>query len=128
MAEPTPWAGGEHVFALKLGQLRGLQDALDSGPLEILSRLQEGTWRIDDVIEVLNWGLIGGGDIDVKQSRGFVSRIVEGSSKIDCAGTAYTVLAEALISDKGDPVGELEGEKAPPPDDGNLAASTAPAP
>ena len=43
------WAGDERRFRLAIGQLRELQEKCSDGPMEIMSRLQGGTWRIDDV-------------------------------------------------------------------------------
>ena len=35
------WAGGEHRFCLRMGELRGLQKSRDAGPEEILTRLEK---------------------------------------------------------------------------------------
>jgi hypothetical protein len=51
----------ERTFALKIGQLRLLQEKCNAGPMAILRRLSTGDWFVDDVIETLRLGLIGGG-------------------------------------------------------------------
>ena len=51
----------EYPLRLKIGELRALQTELNSGPSQILSRLQHGEWMVDDVIETIRCALIGGG-------------------------------------------------------------------
>ncbi|MEO8531014.1 MAG: gene transfer agent family protein, partial [Deltaproteobacteria bacterium] len=55
------WVGGEHEFALNIGELRALQSACDAGPEQILMRMVRQEWRIDDVCETIRLGLLGGG-------------------------------------------------------------------
>jgi len=55
------WGDGEHTFALKIKQLIELQEKCDAGPPFILSRLEGGSWRVNDVRETIRLGLIGGG-------------------------------------------------------------------
>ncbi|KAK0358855.1 hypothetical protein LTR94_033683, partial [Friedmanniomyces endolithicus] len=55
------FGGEDRLFRLNIGRLRALQEKVDAGPMELLSRLSAGTWRVDDVREVLLQGLIGGG-------------------------------------------------------------------
>jgi hypothetical protein len=55
------WADGTYTFRLAWGQLGELQDKCDAGPFVILRRLQEGTWRIQDIGETIRLALIGGG-------------------------------------------------------------------
>lgn len=55
------WDGGEHNFRLAIGELRALQQATDVGPLFLLGRMVGSQWFVDDVIETIRLGLIGGG-------------------------------------------------------------------
>lgn len=55
------WADGRHTFRLAIGELEELQEKTNCGPLVLLNRLFDGTWRTADVRETLRLGLIGGG-------------------------------------------------------------------
>lgn len=55
------WGGEEHIFDLKLGNVRALQEKTGIGPALIAHRLQTGAWNVDDYRETLKQGLIGGG-------------------------------------------------------------------
>lgn len=55
------WPGGEHSFRLNLGEIRALQDSCGSSPFDVADRLFARKPRINDVIEPLRLGLIGGG-------------------------------------------------------------------
>lgn len=116
------WHGGEHKFALRIGQLRALQDKLDSGPEEILNRFRLGTWRVDDVVEVLRFGLIGGG-MDSKGAGKLVLRLVDLHPIIEFKLTALHVLAASLLGVEDDPVGEPQGAESAP-ENGGSAGST----
>ena len=70
------WGGGEHTFALTIGGLRALQDACAAGPQEVLMRLVNGTWRVDDPLAILRHGLIGGG-MAKDAARDLVNRTAE---------------------------------------------------
>lgn len=121
------WTGGEHDFALRLGELRALQDACDAGPEEIFNRLRLGTWRVDDVIEPLRLGLIGSGAMPSAQAGPFVSKIADQNPPIALKMTAFAILQDALLGPEDDPVGEEQGE-APPRENGASAQSTETAP
>lgn len=55
------FAGGQHLFRLAIGEWQKVEAARNLGPAEIWQRLFNGTWRIEDMREVIRWGLIGGG-------------------------------------------------------------------
>jgi len=55
------WADGTYPFRLAIGELRELQEKVDCGPLVLFRRLQDGSWRVDDMAQILRLGLIGGG-------------------------------------------------------------------
>ena len=121
---PLQWPGGEHDFALKLGQLRALQDACDAGPEEILNRLRLGRWRVNDLIETIRLGLIGGGMAD-SEARKLLMPLIEQQPLIEFKLTAIAILAAALLGVADDPVGEDQGE-ATPPENGASPASSEP--
>lgn len=117
------WHGGEHEFALPLGQLRALQDSCDAGPEQIFNRMRMGEWRIDDILETLRLGLIGGG-LDKKEAGSLVLRICDQGDLANLKLTALQVLQHALFAPADDPLGEEKGVDAAAPENGVLHKST----
>jgi hypothetical protein len=104
------WAGGEHDFALRIEQLRALQTRCDAGPGFILNRLASGQWRIDDPIEVIRLGLMGGG-IERKEADRLVKLHVEEKPLTASVILAYGILSASLNGEPDDAAGEpLAGE------------------
>lgn len=68
------WAGGENAFRLNLGELRALQESCGASPFEISDRLFGKRPQINDVIEPLRLGLIGGG-MDAKEAARLVKNV-----------------------------------------------------
>ena len=121
------WPGGEHTFALRLGELRALQGACDAGPEQILNRMIAGAWRVDDIIETIRLGLIGGGMRD-KDARDLVRRVTEGEERRGLMAyrqVALQIIMASIAADPDDPLGERTGASAAPPQNGDSAASTA---
>lgn len=56
-----PFGGEERGFLLDITRLRAVQAELDCGPVEVLRRLETGSWRVDDLRSVIFNGLIGAG-------------------------------------------------------------------
>lgn len=126
MIRELNWLGGEHDFALRIGELRALQDKLDAGPEEVLNRLRFGTWRIDDLIEVVRLGLIGA-EMDKDEAKALVMKVFDLHPPIAFKLVALRILSSELLGIDGDPVGEPDGV-AGAPENGNSAGSTDPAP
>lgn len=118
------WVQGEHDFALNIGELRALQKNCDAGPETILTRLQMGSWFVDDIFEVLRLGLIGAG-MDASDAGPLVRKAFDQSSAFSLKLPAHEVLAAALIGEDDDPVGEQAGVK-PETDSGSSPDSTEP--
>lgn len=118
------WAGGEHDFVLRLGELRALQDRLDSGPDQINERLGLGAWRVDDLFEILRLGLIGAGKT-ADEAKRLVIPAFENTPLLELLLPARMVLAAALVGVEDDPVGEVQGEEAPQ-ESGSSPTSMAP--
>lgn len=123
MAKKTlSWVGGEHEFALHIGQLRALQDNTQAGPEQLLRRMASGDWRIDDLVETIRLGLIGGG-LPSGEAGPLVMRLFQQHPIIEFKSTAYQILGAALVGVEDDPVGEPQGATAPQ-ENGNSAIST----
>jgi hypothetical protein len=125
------WPGGEHVFALNIGELRALQQACDAGPEQLFRRFYGGEWRVDDVKETIRLGLVGGGLGEI-ESRRLVDQVIGDALpfELKLKVLAAEILAVALNGVEDDPVGEqvVEGPKAPKTDAGVSPDSTATAP
>lgn len=111
--ERLVWAGGEHDFLLAaIGQLKALEQSRDSGPLEIYVRIVNGTYRGDDITEVLRLGLIGGG-MDKDEARKLVVGSLNLASINSLRVTAIAVLNNTLFWDgRGDEPGEAQAGEA----------------
>ena len=116
------WAMGEHEFALRLGELRALQDRLKSGPDQINERIAHGEWMVDDLFEVLRLGLIGAG-MSANDAKDLVIRAFDTRPLRDFVFPARMVIAAALVGVEGDAVGEDQGAENPP-GNGNSPKST----
>lgn len=119
MAVTLNWPGGEHGFALKIGQLRALQDKCNAGPEEILNRVRTGKWRVDDLLHTIRLGLIGAGSMPDSEAGRTVSALFDLHPVIEFKLIALAILADALLGSEDDPVGEAEGETAPPKNGGS---------
>ena len=116
------WPGGEHEFALGLGELRALQDRLGVGPEQMFTRLADGSWKVDDLIEIHRRGLIGAG-MENAQAAPLVMRLFEQYPLIEFKPSAQKIIGAALIGVEDDPLGKMEGVETPPAS-GSSASST----
>lgn len=107
------WLGGEHVFALRLGELRGLQEVTGCGPHKLHTRILARDWQVDDIASVLRFGLIGGG-MPAAEAGPKVAQAMQDQPLLQFVGPAIEVLSAALIGVKDDPVGKPEGVETPP--------------
>lgn len=120
------FGGEERTFRLAIGQWRKVQEKCDAGPGELLARLAPaylarqaglqvgqilaggymGTWRIDDVREVILQGLLGG-KMDLKEATDLVKVWVDERPLFDAVGVAYQVVLASVIGAEDEaPVGE----------------------
>lgn len=94
---------GTDVFPLelKIKELRLLQASLDSGPSAILTRLQYGEWKVDDIIETVRLGLIGGG-MGHQEAKRLTEEYVCQGYLLQYLPHAIKVLMASLIGDTED--------------------------
>ena len=90
-----------YPLELKIKELRLLQGSLDSGPSAILNRLQYGEWRVDDIIETIRLGLIGGGMIHGEAKRLTDDYVCQGYL-VQYLPVSIKCLMAALIGDQED--------------------------
>lgn len=103
----TVWKGGDHNFLLQIGEFRALQTATEVGPLFLLGRIAGSQWFVDDIIETIRLGLIGGG-MDELAAKKLVNKVlVDNPTEIfKHAPLALFILKSSLMGDENDPVGE----------------------
>lgn len=123
-AGPINWLGGEHEFALRLGELRALQGNCDAGPEEVFNRLHTGQWRVDDIVEPIRLGLIGSGEMTTAEAGPFVTGLMQRHPLIGFKMTAIEVLFRALMGPEDDVPEKPEGVETPAPESGAGAGST----
>ncbi|WP_273785603.1 gene transfer agent family protein [Brucella intermedia] len=99
------FADGTYKFRLAWGQLAELQENCDAGPYVILERLQNRSWRLNDIRENIRLGLIGGG-MDPASALKLVKRYVEDRPLLENVKLAQAVLTVALIGAPEEEVGE----------------------
>lgn len=114
------WADGEYPFRLAIAQLIAVQEECDAGPAEILARLQDGRWRVQDVRAPIFQGLLGGG-LGPAKARQLVVTYVENRPLVESLGVAQAVLLAALMgAPDGDdpemPPGKPEADPSPCPE------------
>lgn len=67
------WPDQERKFRLGLGELREMQEKCGNrGPMTIVNALTMGTWLVDDIVQPIRLGLIGGG-----MSQGDAAKLVQ---------------------------------------------------
>jgi len=123
------WADGEYVFRLAWGQLAKLQEECDAGPYAILNRLSNGAWRIEDIANVIRWGLIGGG-LDAPKALKLTRTYVEDRPPAENLMVAQAILAAGCLGAPEEDVGkkaEAANQESPsfPTESSGLPPSTA---
>lgn len=104
------FAGARRSFDLApIGCLRRLQATCDAGPQWILNRLLDGSWRLDDLRETLQQGLIGAG-MDQTAALDLIETWFDPEPKQQFVPVATTVLMAWLAGAEEEPLGESEGE------------------
>lgn len=137
------FGGEERSFRLALGQWRKVQEKCDAGPGELLARLAPaymarqaglkvgqilaggymGTWRIDDVREVILQGLLGG-KMEPKEATDLVKAWVDDQPLFDAVGLAYQIVLASVIG-AGDEASAGEPDAAAEASPTSPAASSA---
>lgn len=107
-----PFGGEERAFRLDIDRLRALQEKCDAGPVELIRRVEAGSWRIDDLRETLFQGLVGGGATQLAATviiRDHFDRQPRGYAQF--VSLAYEVLIAGVFGPEDEPLGEPEGAK-----------------
>ena len=127
------WGDEERTFRLRIGEWRKIQETCDAGPGEIAQRLSVwaamrrtnpsasvidimvagglGGWRVDDVREPLDRGLIGGG-MDPTAAGRLMRELHDERPLLENLELALAVVLASLIGVEDEPVGESAGERS----------------
>jgi hypothetical protein len=109
------WPGGEHEFLLDIGALRAIEDRCKAGVSVVYERLLSNEWYVDDIIQPLRLGLIGGGMTE-RQAKAMIESAYDVANYYALAIPAAAVLGYFITwstdADTDNPVGEAEGSGA----------------
>ncbi|NTI22375.1 gene transfer agent family protein [Rhizobium rhizogenes] len=102
-----PWEGGEHPFKLGIGELRALQSATGVGPLFLMGRIVGSQWFVDDIIDTVRLGLIGGG-MKPEDAKKLTDRVFTDNTPALYKHVllATKVLRDSVMGEPDDPTGE----------------------
>ncbi|BCH32640.1 hypothetical protein MesoLjLc_45700 [Mesorhizobium sp. L-8-10] len=109
--EMIVWAAGEDTFRLGIGELRAIEQRSDAGVSVVLMRLLGGAWKVDDVINPIRLGLIGGG-LSEADARKKVDAATESANLYELAVTAAEVMRRFVIWEGDDQPGEAPAGQA----------------
>ena len=127
---PIQWGDAEYTFRLGIGEQRRVQEKCDAGVVEIARRLATlalaladdkkpssmrqligiglgGTFRVDDVREVVLRGLIGAGMTEHEAAKIVRERIDEQMDFKGGVAIAYEVCMAAMCGPEDEPLGEV---------------------
>lgn len=115
------WADGTYTFRLAWGQLGELQEKCDAGPYSVLQRLHSGSWRIEDIANVIRLGLIGGG-MEPSPALKLTRAYVEARPPMENLIPAQVILSAGLTGAPEEKVGE--GDAASPTENSSTNSQT----
>lgn len=99
---------GYYDLCLRIDELIQLQEKLGAGPNVIAMRLLQGEWLVNDLIEVIRLGLIGGG-MGQREAYDLVHRVIAPGYLVDYAALAGQVIFAAMSGVEDEPfTGEAE--------------------
>jgi len=97
--------GKKTMFKLTWRELMKIQEACDAGPYVVLDRLVSGRWRLQDISEVIKWGLIGAG-MPQAEALKLVETEVQGRPPLENLVIAQTVLGAGVVGAPEEEVGK----------------------
>nr|CAD6411124.1 gene transfer agent family protein [Rhizobium sp. Q54] len=100
-----PFNGQRTMFKLAWRELMKIQEACDAGPYVVLDRLVSGRWRLQDISEVIKWGLIGAG-MPQAEALKLVETEVEGHRPLENLVIAQKVLGAGVVGAPEEEVGK----------------------
>lgn len=101
----VPFNGQRTMFKLAWRELMKIQEACDAGPYVVLDRLLTGRWNLQDISEVIKWGLIGAG-MPQSDALKLIETEVEGRRPLENLVIAQTVLGAGVVGAPEEAVGK----------------------
>lgn len=98
--------GEDYHCRLAWGQLIKIQEARNAGPFVIYVRLHGADWWMEDIREVIRWGLIGGG-MDPVRAKKMLLECIEDRPPFHNLGLAQAIMKAGTVG----PPDEEEIEK-----------------
>lgn len=108
------WAGGQHDFLLRIGELRILNDTCRGGPYAAWQRLRAQVPEFDDIYETVRLGLIGGG-MDKDEARKLMIKVEAQYGVGDMIPLSSHVLYRAFHREEQEDEDALGEDKATEP-------------
>lgn len=105
------FGGEERLFRLGIKQLEAIDEKCDAGPMELLRRHAEGTWRVHDLREVILQGLIGGGATQAEAST-LVRTFFDDLPLGQFVPIAQAIVMAAVVGSEDEDLGEREAGEA----------------
>ncbi|WWT40013.1 hypothetical protein [Nostoc phage Nsp-JY10] len=108
----VPFNGRKTYFRLAWRELMKIQEACDAGPYVVLDRLLSGRWKLQDISEVIKWGLIGAG-VDTQVALDLVASEVEKRPPLESLVIAQRVLGAGVVGTPEEDVGKKSEAASP---------------
>lgn len=123
------WPDEDHTFRLRIGELRELQEKCGNrGPMTIATALTMGTWLVDDIIQPIRLGLIGGGMEQGKAAQMVKVHLSDGRLK-EGIPVAQAIIYRAILGPPDEklepPTGKAEASEKPGKTATNTGSSSA---
>ena len=120
------WGDGRHVFQLKVGQIRELEEKTDCGLFHLHALVSSGQCRTWWLHETIRLGLIGGG-MEPLKALALVREYCENRPQRESLLPAKLILAAAEVGlDKEEKRGKAKADKKPAVNDSQGESSSGP--
>ena len=113
------FADGDYSFRLAWGELVELQEKCDAGPYVVLQRLLGVEWRMEDIVEVVRIGLIGGG-LEPAKALTLTKRYVKSRPPTETLPLARAILMAGILGAPDEKVGATSGYSHEQPERGKM--------
>lgn len=104
-AEEIVWPGGEHSFRLGIGELRAIEQRSEAGCAVVMMRLLSSQWKIDDVVQPIRLGLVGGG-MSERDAQKALESALDIASPYSLAVTSADIIRRFIMWETPDQPGE----------------------
>ncbi len=99
------FGGEERLFRLGIKQLEAIDEKCDAGPMELIRRYVQGTWKVHDLREVIIQGLLGAGAAQAEASS-VIRRYFDDLPMGQFVPIAQAIVSAAVVGVEDDEPGE----------------------